>query len=115
MLEWRGVAKYYSGIPAVNDVSFSARSVSGNELATFWMVAIRKLVTQKIRPDDCLVTFPPNPATGTNSPTTESSSTLASVTRLVQYCVNTCSAVDAAQRTIPLLQAHGRRSAATDF
>jgi len=45
----------------------------------------------------------------------ESSSTLASVTCLVQYCINTCSAVDAAQRTIPLLQAHGRQSAATDF
>jgi len=41
--------------------------------------------------------------------------TLASVTRLVQYCINTCSAVDAAQRTIPLLQAHGRQSAATRF
>jgi hypothetical protein len=33
----------------------------------------------------------------------KSSSALASVTRLVQYCINTCSAVDAAQRTIPLL------------
>ena len=40
---------------------------------------------------------------------------LASVTCLVQYCINTCSAVDAAQRTIPLLQAHGRQSAATRF
>jgi hypothetical protein len=35
--------------------------------------------------------------------TTESSSALASVTRLVQYCINTCSAVDAAQCNIPLL------------
>ena len=34
----------------------------------------------------------------------KSSSTLASVTRLVQYCINSCSAVDAAQRTIPLLR-----------
>jgi hypothetical protein len=33
----------------------------------------------------------------------ESISQLAPVTRLVQYCINTCSAVDAAQRTIPLL------------
>jgi hypothetical protein len=34
---------------------------------------------------------------------------LASVTALVQYCINTCSAVDAAQRKAPLFQAHGRR------
>jgi hypothetical protein len=51
---------------------------------------------------------------GTNSPTTELSRALASVARLVQYCINTCSAVDAAQRTIPLLPAHGRQSAATN-
>src|SRR5205807_4909506 len=40
---------------------------------------------------------------------------LASVTCLVQYCINTCSAVDAAQTTIPLLPAHARQSAATRF
>ena len=34
---------------------------------------------------------------------------LASVTVLVQYCINTCSAVDAAQRKAPLFQAQGRR------
>ena len=34
----------------------------------------------------------------------------------MQYCINTCSAVDAAQCKIRYLQAHGRRSAATkDF
>jgi hypothetical protein len=59
--------------------------------------------------------FPTQSCLGNQLAHPESSSTLASVTRLVQYCVNTCSAVDAAQRTIPLLQAHGRQSAATDF
>jgi hypothetical protein len=43
----------------------------------------------------------------------ESFSALASVSPLVQYCVNTCPAVDAVQRTIPLFPAHGRHSAET--
>jgi hypothetical protein len=43
----------------------------------------------------------------------ESFSALASVSPLVQYCVNTCPAVDAVQRTIPLFPAHGRQSAET--
>jgi hypothetical protein len=49
-----------------------------------------------------------------NEPTPESTSALASVAHLVQYCINTCSAVDAAQRTIPATRAHGRQSAATN-
>jgi hypothetical protein len=77
----------------------------------FW---IRKLLAPKTKLDERLGhSTNPKSVGGTNSPTRNLPSTLASVTCLVQYCVNTCSAVDAAQRKIRYLQAHGRRSAAT--
>jgi hypothetical protein len=41
-------------------------------------------------------------AQGSHSKIRESFSSLADAAALVQYCINTCSAVDAAQRTIPL-------------
>jgi hypothetical protein len=37
MLEQRSAVKHYSGMPAVDHVSYSARSASSNESATFWI------------------------------------------------------------------------------
>jgi hypothetical protein len=59
---------------------------------------IRKLLAPKLSPAIAW-SFPTQSCLGNQLAHLGSSSTLASVTRLVQYCVNTCSAVDAAQRT----------------